>query len=250
MIITEDSGSERLSDWLSRQTNIYNDYDYGILQQKLNNIFDVVLQGIYTLNVRLNIQHNDMHFGNILIKSDLTEYETILINNKKTYIESYYKISIYDFDRAYYKNHDNALLNELCNSGNGCNNLSFKDSFVFIQSIISIYINSLTQNTYSLLSQYLRNLINALILKESHRNKLIDNMNKILKDNSVHWSAYCMHIDNQNKIQMGYPCNPPNIIDTYVPWLKDIYTNFMNYVKNNRKDYYKYQKQRNGLGVF
>ena len=68
IIVTEDSKSESLSDYLEKLTNDSVNNNYNEIKKILNNIFDLVLQGIHILNDTLEIQHNDMHFGNILIK--------------------------------------------------------------------------------------------------------------------------------------------------------------------------------------
>lgn len=149
VIITENTDSETLFDYLDRQTDTYNNDNYMLLSKKMSNIFDIVLQGIYVLNNKLEIQHNDMHFGNILIKNKPYMYKMDFLG-VYGYLKSSYKISIFDFDRAYLKGHPNPLLTSLCNIGGGCNTISYKDIFVFIQSIIYLYLKIQYKSEYTL----------------------------------------------------------------------------------------------------
>ena len=244
LIVTENSDSENLFDYLKRQTNTYNNNNYDLVKKKLSNIFDLVIQGIYILNNKLKIQHNDMHFGNILIKKEDKEYK--LLDSDK-YLESDYKISIYDFDRAYREGYDNQLLNQLCEDGAGCNNISYKDIFVFIQSIIYQYLTRENKPEYSLLTRYLNELINALIPPE-FKDHLFINMRNIFSNNSnLHWSSYCLRRDNAELLYFLKPCDTTTQIDTYLPWLGNVYDNFSRFVKDLKKNMYNYNIKKNNM---
>jgi hypothetical protein len=244
LIVTENSDSESLSDYLKRQTNTYNNNNYNLVKKKLSNIFDLVIQGIYILNNKLKIQHNDMHFMNILIKKEDKEYK--LLDSDK-YLESDYKISIYDFDRAYRVGYDNQLLKELCEFGAGCNNLSYKDMFVFIQSIIFQYLSIESKPEYSLLTRYFNDLINALI-PNAFKDPLITNMKNIFNQKSdLHWSSYCLRRDNAKLLYFSKPCDTTAQIDTYLPWLANIYVNFSKFVKDLKNESYNYNIKKNNV---
>ena len=239
VIVTEDSKSESLNDYLLKFTNNFVSNDYNIIKKILSNIFDLVIQGIYVLNDILKIQHNDMHFGNILIKQNKMEYSTF----DKTHLESEYKISIYDFDRAYYNGHDNELLNNLCATGDGCNNLSLKDMFVFIQSLIFKYLSINTDIRYSLLKKYLEELLQAVV-PANYIELLIKNMQDIFnQQKNLHWSSYCMHLDNLNHISLSYPCSNTKDQDIMMSWLVDVPNNFKIFTADIKKESYTYFKK-------
>lgn len=247
LIITENSDSEKLIDYLYKQTDAHNNNNYDLVKKKLSNIFDLVIQGIYILNDKLRIQHNDMHFGNILIKKENKEYK--LLDSDK-YLESDYKISIYDFDRAYRVGYDNQLLNQLCEHGMGCNNLSYKDIFIFIQTIIYQLIVREKYSEYSLLTRYLNELINVLIPHE-FKDPMFINMRNIINDKNsdLDWSSYCLRKDKANLLFFSKPCDTTRQIDIYLPWLADIYVKFSRFVKELKKESYNYNIKENNMST-
>ncbi len=252
VLVTEDTQSEPLENYLDILTNDVLNNDAVFAKKILSNIFDLVLQGIKVLNNNLQIQHNDMHFGNILLKVIEKDYPR---TNPNMVLKSRFKISIYDFDLSYHKGNNNLYLTEtnLCETGSGCNTISFKDYFVFVQSIIKFYLQKKDIPQYSILTNYLYELLKAIV-PDNVLPGLIDNMVQILTDKKdLHWSSFCMHV-NKNFIELNYPCSPTQEQDKLMPWLGSIYDNFKNFTNdvktisdNNPNSYYykKYLKYKN-----
>ena len=57
---------------------------------------------LYLLNERLNIVHNDNHFGNIIVKKVRPREKTYTVGTLKFKATTNYIVKIYDFDRAFY----------------------------------------------------------------------------------------------------------------------------------------------------
>jgi hypothetical protein len=250
IIITEDTNSKPLFDmndipnsfiykytdeYLGRIDEFVHDYDY--VKRSLNNIFDLVITGIKTLNQTLKIQHNDMHFGNILIKTAQVDYVT---ERNKTLLSDY-KISIFDFDRSYLIGRQNPILDILCEKGKGCNSFSNKDYFVFIQSILEIKIRLSVTRQHNFLCEYMNNLFNALVPEEFRKLLITHRENSRHKTNPF-WSAYCFFKVRDN-INPGYPCDDPKIQDRYMNWLSEVPDKFNEFVKNDIETEYSYFKK-------
>ena len=117
-----------------------------------NTLFDIVY-GIYLMNSRLNIMHNDNHFGNILIKRDLPETECKYQINKIEYTKKKnYRLCFYDFDLAYLAgmNNPNAVGSWIVQ-----NKKSAKDIWTLLNSIIRLIHYNLPQRK----KEYLLNQI-------------------------------------------------------------------------------------------
>jgi hypothetical protein len=238
IIITEDTNSEPLFDRnVISKSFIYifeDSLGRDVVEQSLNNIFDLVITGIKTLNKTLQIQHNDMHFGNILIKKAAEEYE---IEPNKNLL-SKYKISIFDFDRSYLNGVRNPILDFFCRKGEGCNSFSNRDYFVFIQSILEIKIMLRSTRQHNFLCQYMDNLFNALV-PEEFRKLLITHRENSIFEEKPFWSAYCFN-KVRGKINNGYPCDNPEIQDEYMNWLSEIPDKFNEFVKSRIETKYSY----------
>ena len=77
-----------------------------------NTLFDMIY-ALYLLNDKLNIMHNDNHFGNILIKQDIPENDCTYVIDKMTFTRTKnYRICIYDFDAGYLFSKPNPVLLE------------------------------------------------------------------------------------------------------------------------------------------
>ena len=96
---------------------IKNSYTLGDLLPKIKikktieNIFLQLLISLYFLNKKLNINHKDIHFYNILIvkntKINKNEYDIYNINNKNFYIpNNKYKIYLIDYGRSVFNNNN------------------------------------------------------------------------------------------------------------------------------------------------
>tara|TARA_Y100000590_G_C15734213_1_gene1018000 strand:- start:1540 stop:3090 length:1551 start_codon:yes stop_codon:yes gene_type:complete len=95
-----------------------NDYFDGILTNsdhpvntKIKNIIEVLFEliyGLYILNQRLNIIHNDIHFGNVIFKkNDILPSKTYTINNMEFTRQRNHRLCIYDFDYSYLEGREN-----------------------------------------------------------------------------------------------------------------------------------------------
>ncbi len=102
MIFTEDIGGITYSEFLNKNYN----------NEKLftDTIFDMVY-GIYLMNNKLKLMHNDNHFGNVLIKMDLpdTECKYQIESIEYTKIKNF-RLCFYDFDLSFLKNNLNPTL--------------------------------------------------------------------------------------------------------------------------------------------
>lgn len=233
IIVTENSNSITLNEFFNNLTDDSVQHNYNLMAKILTDIFELVFECIYVLNKKLHIQHNDMHFGNILIKHERNTYHP---TNENKYFDSYFKISVFDFDRAYHEGKNNMLLDEFCDTGNGCNSLSLKDLFVFIQSLIFLYLTTINKPTHSLLSRYLKELLSSIVPNDQLI-ILVENMKQIQENKkNTHWSSYCASQINTNDIKLlQYPCNDTSKQDLLMGWLDSMYEKFKNFNSNITK---------------
>jgi hypothetical protein len=103
----------------------------------INVVFDLIY-GIYLMNNKLKLFHNDLHFHNIFIVYDDTEKESKYEIEKVEYIrKKNYKVCFYDFDLSYLKNNNNYLDTIILTK----NELYNKDVWTIINYIFNIIIN-------------------------------------------------------------------------------------------------------------
>ena len=193
-IITEDTGSMTLTHMLVK----------GQLSEiEVVNILSMIVVSIYVLNVYFGIQHNDMHFNNILVKKEpeSTDYEFTNVDGRTYTISSNIRIYIYDFDRSYMEGQINPILTDLCLRGEGCNTISYKDYFVFVQSLLYFY--HLHTTTHVTICSYIRRVLKEII--PSHTLDMLDRrmLDDILEKNRYFWSSYCLveNISKQNTLE-------------------------------------------------
>jgi hypothetical protein len=237
VIITEDTESITLNEFIKNATDSWVENIDG-MTRIFNFIFDIILEGIHILNTCLQIQHNDMHFGNILIK----KVDTMYFKTDSFPLKSPFKIKMYDFDRAYYVGHPNPLLEFFCPLGEGCNlPISNRDYFVFIQSILSNIIIYQSDPQHTFLISYLNELIQHLIPIDQYPILI----NKIV--NATHgrsWISYCINANPVTgapsfDIPPYVPCLSQMDVDTYMPWFKDLRAKFHQFTNNKKSYYYK-----------
>jgi hypothetical protein len=156
-------------------------FDY-IYENRLtiDNMYNIVLEvfnATYYMNTILKIQHNDLHFGNILIKKHSPRKKKYFFNNKQSFMKDYmseYTVRIYDFDQAYMENKENTYLDSnLCYDYGSCNQFSTKDLFIIAGQFI-IY-NGINPE----FKDIIRNTID------------IDLFNAISQLKDDHWSRFC-----------------------------------------------------------
>jgi hypothetical protein len=99
-------------------------------------LFDMIY-GIYLLNDKLKIMHNDNHFLNVIIKTDLEEHESNYNIETTQYTrKKNYRLCIYDFDLSYFQSIDNPYLKK----GSLAQNIkSAKDVWTILNSL-SFYL--------------------------------------------------------------------------------------------------------------
>ena len=112
-IITEDSDSIEFTDAyldIFEKFRSGNDYEKKDLRDELMGLIFELVYGLYLLNDRLNIIHNDNHFGNILVKKVSPREKTYTVGTLKFKAKSRYIVKIYDFDRSFYPNDKDLIL--------------------------------------------------------------------------------------------------------------------------------------------
>ena len=171
------------------------------------NILSMIVVSIYILNTNLKIQHNDMHFSNILVKkeSESTDYEFTNVDGRIYTITSDIRIYIYDFDRSYMEGQINPILTDyFCFRGEGCNTIAYKDYFVFVQSLLYFY--HLHTTTHVTICSYIRRVLKEII--PSHTLDMLDHRMSydILKKNKYFWSSYCL-------VESTYACRDTSAQD-------------------------------------
>jgi hypothetical protein len=150
-----------------------------------NTLFDI-LYGIFLMNYRLKIMHNDTHFGNILIKTDLPSTATKYQIDKKEYTrEKNYRLCFYDFDLGYLTGEPNP---ELYDGWVAQNKQSAKDIWTILNSLYRLYPS---YNNHFIIENI------KIILNNSEPQLQI--LKKIDSDNmtdpsNFFWNAYC--VDN------------------------------------------------------
>ena len=78
------------------------------MKKNLINILFELIYGLYILNNRLNIIHNDIHFGNIIFKElKKSEKKIYTINNMDILKQRNFRLCIYDFDYSYFQGYNN-----------------------------------------------------------------------------------------------------------------------------------------------
>ena len=198
----------------------------------LSIIFIVLINGIYLLN-KMGINHNDMHFSNIIIINNTpTTYNIFINSDKPTIFKSNFKIVFYDFDRSYFLNNPNPLLEFKCKYDNhsGCNKETLRDLFVLIR-LINIYLNKINKIkkiglfSYTHIHKFFTFLFETLVPNEDKRKQLIE-YDKYVLDNNIFWSNFCAIIngklvcDNMNS----------NVVNDHYQWLTTIFDNIYNII--------------------
>jgi len=194
VLITYDILYMTLSDYLYKYyTNIYFEKN-NRHHISLINILTIVINGINILN-KYKINHNDLHFKNILIdeneNENETRYECVDANNKKYILISPISINIFDFDYGYTSElssiftSNNTNLHNSVKIGYGRNRyIPYRDYFIFIQQILIIRYNIKNNPNYTLLFRFINEFIQNVIPDPIVLRDLIENIKNILGKNT------------------------------------------------------------------
>jgi hypothetical protein len=233
VIGTYDTGAISLYDYLENLNNKF------IKEENKRNIFInlvtimlLILNAIKILNT-LQINHNDMHYENMLIKEEKIQYKVNIYDIESNILSSDVKIIIYDFDHAYLSPLHNKLLDDnLCNSGRGCNNyLTNRDYFFFVQQLCVIYYKYSNESNYTKLFAIVKEICENII---PNFNKHLDNyilietiypLNQIRKP--VLWSASCINTVDINGVNI-FNCDKK--LNEKFDWVQEIPQKLYKYI--------------------
>ena len=135
-----------------------------------------LIYGLYLLNTRLRVIHNDNHFSNLLIKEQ-PEEKLYTINNTEYTRRRKYRVCIYDFDLSYFegnRNPDSRLL-----PGNISNAINNVDPLTDVNNGRDIYTIGNSLLTFSIFDSLDITQFNELIVNNSG-DKYTYNIFKIL----------------------------------------------------------------------
>ena len=212
-IVTEDISGVTVTDFYVQQCNNFkqktnnNKYRDNIMEM----LFELVY-GLYLLNTRLRVIHNDNHFGNLLIKEQ-PEEKIYTINNTEYTRKRKYRVCIYDFDLSYFEgntNPDNRLL--LDNTTNQINSVvpltdvnKGRDIYTIGNSLygFSMYIKKTLNNTQFnnlINSNNTYNIFKILFETDEVIQNLVKNFEIDLVNKTLFWNSYC--------VTGNYPCVP------------------------------------------
>ncbi len=190
-----------------------------------NTLFDI-FYGIYLMNNRLNMMHNDNHFGNILIKSTsskefkTTKYQIDKIEYIRTNTNNY-RLCFYDFDMSFLTGKNNPGLMD--DTWLIQNKKSAKDVWTVLNSIIFCFKSIINkQKGDYLLAKIFKYPISNTSQKENENlnfletifTTIINNSNVYMNDlkkifeEKKFWNAYC--VDNIQE-----PCVIPDNPELY-----------------------------------
>ena len=183
-------------------------------------IINSLFYKIYLLHC-FGIQHNDCHLNNFLVCNNPGDYNFPIGENHNV-IELPYKMLLYDFDRAYFVEFGNNVINdeEICFQGGYCNQNNAHDQFIILSHLINlcvtIYGDSLQSNIINDHLEYLftggdvnlKNTYNEIVTV------IINNINNI-KSKQKHMYAYCP-IDFAHKHFIHNCSNPDPVLEEFL----------------------------------
>jgi hypothetical protein len=239
-IITSDHEMEKFNDFIIKL--IENNTSEDIY----NNLFFELLYSIYIMNIDLGIMHNDLHFGNIMVKKlDSPLSYTYIINNNRYVLTKYFIIRIYDFDQSYVKSNDIEIINshlnkKLCKKLGSCNKNSDKDSFVLlILLILLIFII----NKYLYVDDIVILFKNIFDILTNKNDELYFTIYNNLITKKVFWSAFC-NIDREKREFIATECSNTTIDNIDIKTIIDRYLTSMNVTPIDETVFNKYIKYK------
>lgn len=142
-IFTEDSGGVPLYKIQSSEepplSKYFNDVKHTITAQFVSNIFTQLLYVIYLLN-SINVVHNDLHFGNVLLVKDNIENKEYEIYGYKFMVKDHpYSLKVYDFDMASIVDPSewrNTFRAGLCHDYGRCKDYIYTDNYVWLVHLL------------------------------------------------------------------------------------------------------------------
>ena len=185
-----------------------------------NTVFDIIY-GIYLMNYRLKLMHNDNHFGNILIKLGLPETITKYQIDKIEYTrKKNYKLCFYDFDLSFLEGEENPHLDNVWIAQN---KPSAKDIWTLLNSMVHCIKTNHTEVDYREKQYFLNSIFDNALYDPDYWSvpgnyelykylKYIGNIVYVILNHSIHnvetlennyidsinlgtfWNAYC--VDN------------------------------------------------------
>lgn len=147
-------------------------------------LFDF-MYGIYLLNEKLGVIHNDLHFNNArFIVTDEPYEETYDIGGIKFKMAKSYKIKIYDFDHStiYGSKKNGYIEGFFCNEYGSCNFKTKKDIFTTFTNILSLKRSEANYIMSELLGD-----ISRIIIKNNY---LYNEISKFYRF-ELGWTLFC-----------------------------------------------------------
>lgn len=141
-IFTQDSGGVPLYKIQQNNSSLleyFKDPKHRLNAQFVSNIFTQLLYVIYLLN-SINIVHNDLHFGNVLIVRDNIESKEYEMYGQKFVIRDHpYSLMVYDFDMASIVSPpewSNPFRAEICEDYGRCKDYMATDLYVWLVHLL------------------------------------------------------------------------------------------------------------------
>ena len=133
----------------------------------INTLFDMIY-GIYLMNDRLKLMHNDNHFSNILIKTNLLETTCkYQIGNVEYIKKKKFRLCFYDFDFSYLKDLNNPYIEKKHNDNSVIQNkFSAKDIWSLLNSILRSARKNITNQNQRIY------LINTIVNQKIYQQQL------------------------------------------------------------------------------
>jgi len=117
----------------------FNDTQHTINAQFVSNIFTQLLYVIFLLQ-SINIVHNDLHFGNVLLIKDDINTKTYTMFGETFKVENHpYSLVVYDFDMASIvapSNLNNVFRQGMCSEFGRCKDYLYTDMYIWLVHLL------------------------------------------------------------------------------------------------------------------
>jgi hypothetical protein len=208
-------GNKTLSNYLIQinpfiSYNIISGFNYS------DEFYNILFQIVYACNIldMFGISHNDMHSGNVYVKTHSNPIRReYTINNKKYVLNSIYEIFIYDFDRSFTNIlGENRLLNDnfypeqisVANNFYKGKNL-LKNFSYFIEFCQLFYISKNKGKKWCETDQFKQLL--KLILNDQEVDNQSSDVRRLFRDDNYNY-IYLSYSDNTSRHTVDYINNP------------------------------------------
>ncbi len=211
-IVTEDIGGSTVADFYKQQCTNFSHKFYlknpnrNIYRDNIMEMLFELIYGLYLLNTRLRVIHNDNHFSNLLIKEQPDE-KIYTINNTEYTRRRKYRVCIYDFDLSYFENNTNPdsrlkpnnrtnQINSVVpltdvNKGRDIYTIgnSLYGYSMYIKKILNmVQFNELIKNN----SENTYNIFRILFETDNVINNVVKNFEYDTQNNKLFWNSYCV----------------------------------------------------------